>query len=35
MMFSEMEAPAAQKLLGPQAHGEAAQVLTGMLRRYA
>jgi len=34
MMFSEMEAPAAQKLLGPQAHGEAAQVLTGMLRRY-
>jgi len=34
MIFSDMEAPAAQKLLGPQAHGETAQVLTAMLRRY-
>lgn len=34
MVFSELEAPAAQKLFGPQAHGEAAQLLTGMLRQY-
>jgi len=34
MIFSEMEAPAARKLLGPHAHGEAAKVLTSTLRRY-
>lgn len=34
MVFSEMEASAAQRLVGPQAHGEAAKLLTDTLTHY-
>ncbi len=35
MVFSDMETPAARKLMGPQAHGEAAILLQSALRDYA
>jgi hypothetical protein len=34
MVFSELETPAARKLLGPAAHGEAAKEISEALGRY-
>lgn len=35
MIYNEMEAPAARKLMGPQAHGEAARALGALLQNIA
>jgi hypothetical protein len=34
MVFSELETPVARKLLGPTAHGEAAQAISKALGHY-